>query len=105
MQKHHFDPTCNFKLYHQSGVQVDLWKDEFADDIVKCARPVELAGRTIQIADPHDLIAMKLRARRLKDDYAIPEILASNEIDEAKLQGFVTQEQFARLEAIRNRPN
>src|SRR5579864_8401579 len=31
MEKHHFEPTCAYKLYHQSGVQVDLWKDEHAD--------------------------------------------------------------------------
>src|SRR5687767_5554986 len=27
MERHHFDPSCTYKLYHQSGVQVDLWKD------------------------------------------------------------------------------
>ena len=31
MEKHHFDPTCTFKPYHQSGVHVDLWKDDHAD--------------------------------------------------------------------------
>src|SRR5580700_1106261 len=45
MEKHHFDPTCTYKLYHQSGVHVDLWKDEHADQIVTSSHAVELAGR------------------------------------------------------------
>src|SRR3954471_20161285 len=81
MQKHHFDPSCNFKLYHQSGVQVDLWKDDHADEIVSRASAVELAGRSIRIVEAHDLIAMKLRAKRLKDDYDISQILLNRQID------------------------
>jgi hypothetical protein len=103
MEKHHFDPTCTYKLYHQSGVHVDLRKDEHAEKIIQQSREVELAGRSIRIADPHDLIAMKLRARRLKDDYDISEILRSTPIDETRLQSLVTPEQFAQFAEIKKR--
>jgi hypothetical protein len=56
MEKHHFDPACTFKLYHHSGLEVDLWKDEHADDIIRRGIEVELAGRTVRLAEPHDLI-------------------------------------------------
>ncbi len=29
MVEHRFDPACTYKLYHTSGVDIDLWKDEF----------------------------------------------------------------------------
>jgi hypothetical protein len=103
MENHHFDPTCTYKLYHQSGVQIDLWKDEHANEIIKNAKEVELAGRKIRIADPHDLIAMKLRARRLKDDYDISQILLSTPINETHLQSLITPEQFAQFIDIKNR--
>jgi Nucleotidyl transferase of unknown function (DUF2204) len=103
VEKHHFDPTCSYKLYHQSGVQVDLWKDEHADGIVQRALEVELAGRVVRIVDPHDLIAMKLRARRLKDDYDVSQIIQSVKIDEARIQQLVTAEQFAQLAEIKKR--
>jgi len=103
MEKYHFDPTCTYKLYHQSGVQVDLWKDEHAGDIVEHATEVELAGRPIRIVEPHDLIAMKLRARRLKDDYDISEIVKNTPIDDSRLQGMVTPEQFAQFNEIKKR--
>jgi hypothetical protein len=103
MQKHHFDSTCTFKLYHASGVQVDLWKDEHADAIVQRAVAVELASRQIRIVESHDLIAMKLRAGRLKDDYDISQIMHSTAIDESRLRALVTPEEFARLEDIRKR--
>jgi hypothetical protein len=45
MEKYHFDPTCTYKLYHRSGVQVDLRKDEHADQIVANSHAVELSGR------------------------------------------------------------
>jgi len=103
IEKHHFDPTCTFKLYHQSGVQIDLWKDEHANEIIQNAKEAELAGRKIHIADPHDLIAMKLRARRLKDDYDISQILLATPIDEARLQSLITPEQFAQFIEIKKR--
>jgi hypothetical protein len=103
MEKYHFDPTCTYKLYHQSGVQVDLWKDEHADRIVANAHAVELAGQSIQMADLLDLIAMKLRARRLKDDYDISQIIQMNAVDEDQLRAMVTAEEFAWFESVRIR--
>jgi len=103
MQKHHFDPTCAHKLYHASGVQIDIRKDEHSDAIVRSARPVQLAASTVRMVDPHDLIAMKLRAGRLKDDYDISEIAGRTPIDEARLRQLVTPDQLARYAQIRSR--
>ena len=103
MEKYHFDATCAYKLYHASGVQVDVWKDENSDGIVQRSRSTQLAGRTVRIVDPHDLIAMKLRAGRLKDDYDISQIASATPIDETRLQGLVTAEEFLRFKAIRMR--
>jgi len=103
MEKHHFDPTCTYKLYHRSGVQVDLWKDHHADQIVTRSHAVELAGRKVQMVDILDLISMKLRARRLKDDYDISQIVQNNSIDEERLKALVTPEEFAWFEQIRKR--
>ena len=101
MEKHHFDPACTFKLYHQSGVEVDLWKDEHADDIVRRALDVEMAGRKIRIAEPHDLIAMKLRAGRFKDADDIVQVVRSMAIDETRLRELITPEQFAQFMEIK----
>src|SRR5687768_403634 len=30
MQRHRFDSSCTWKLYHDSGVEIDLWKDQFS---------------------------------------------------------------------------
>lgn len=103
MEKHHFSADCMHKLYHQSGVQVDLWKDEYADEIISRARQVELAGRQVRIIDPHDLIAMKLRAGRLKDDYDISQIIQNMMIDQARLASLVTPEQLTHYSEIKNR--
>jgi hypothetical protein len=103
MEKHHFDPTCAYKLYHRSGVQVDLWKDEHADHIVANSHAVDLAGRKIQMVDLLDLVGMKLRARRLKDDYDVSQILQANVIDEERLKTAVTPEEFAWFLAIKKR--
>jgi len=46
----------------KAAFRLILWKDEHADDIVQHANEVELAGRTSASIEPHDLIAMKLRA-------------------------------------------
>lgn len=101
--RNHFAPTAALKLYHQSGVQVDLWKDEFADEIVARARDVRLAGRTVRMVDPYDLVAMKLRAGRLKDDYDIAEVAKSVPIDEGRLQSLVTSEQLRHFREIKSR--
>jgi hypothetical protein len=100
MEQHHFEPTCTHKLYHKSGVQVDIWKDEHAGEIISRARQVQLAGRSIHLIDPHDLAAMKLRAQRPKDDYDISEIAATGIIDEAVLKSLVTAEEMLRYAAI-----
>jgi hypothetical protein len=103
LEKHHFDSDCVHKLYHKSGIQVDLWKDEHADAIVRNSVSVQLAGRTIQMIEPHDLIAMKLRARRLKDDYDISEILRGTTIDLARVEAMATAEQMSHLREIQRR--
>jgi len=103
MEKHHFAPDCAHKLYHQSGVGVDVWKDDRSDDIVLRSHEVQLAGRQVHIADPHDLIAMKLRAQRLKDDYDISEIVSKTAIDESRLRAMVTREEFVRFHDIKKR--
>jgi len=103
MEKHHFDPTCTYKLYHRSGVQVDLWKDEHADHIVTRSHTVDLAGRQIQMVDLLDLVSMKLRAHRLKDDYDISQILQENTIDEDRLKALVTPEEFGWFAEIKKR--
>ena len=101
MEKHHFDPSCTFKLYHHSGLEVDLWKDEHADDIIRRGIEVELAGRTVRLAEPHDLIAMKLRAGRFKDSDDIVQIVRATAIDEARLRDLITSAQFAQFLEIK----
>jgi hypothetical protein len=103
LEKHHFSPDCVHKLYHKSGIQVDLQKDEHADAIVRNAVAIELAGRSIRIIEPHDLIAMKLRAGRLKDDYDIAEILLNTAIDLDRLGAMVTADEMQHLNEIRKR--
>jgi hypothetical protein len=105
MQDCHFDPACTFKLSHDSGVEIDLRKDEHADEIIARAVEANLAGRKIRIADPHDLIAMKLRAGRIQDDYDISEIVLATPIDEPRVAQVVTPPQFQHLEAIKRRMN
>jgi hypothetical protein len=102
--KHHFVSDCTHKLYHRSGVQVDLWKDEHADQIVQRAIDAELAGRKIRVIEPHDLIAMKLRAGRLKDDYDISQVVLGTPIDPSRLATLVTPDELKRFEEIRTRP-
>jgi len=46
---------------------------------------------------------MKFRARRLKDDYDISQIVLNNSIDEERLKALVTPEEFAWFEQIRTR--
>lgn len=103
MRSHHFDPSCTWKLYHDSGVDVDIWKDEFTDQIVARAHNVEMAGRRVRIADAHDLIAMKLRAGRIQDDYDVSEILKGTAINDATVQASVTPEQYQHYLAVKAR--
>ena len=99
-----FDPACTWKLYHQSGIDIDVWKDQYSDAIVGRARIVELAGRPVRVAEPHDLIAMKLRAGRMRDDYDISEILLGREmIDDAVVRGRVSSAEFERYLQIKER--
>lgn len=87
----------------KSGVQVDLWKDEHANEIISRAIEVELAGNPIRIIEPHDLIAMKLRAGRLKDDYDISQMVLTTAIDETRLATMVSAEQFEHFSEIKKR--
>jgi hypothetical protein len=103
MRAHHFDPACTWKLYHDSGVTIDLWKDAFADGIAQRAREITVGGHLIRVAEVHDLIAMKLRAGRFQDDYDISEILKANRIDESVLAERVTAPELERFGAIRRR--
>lgn len=105
MRRHHFDPSCTWKLYHDSGLEIDLWKDEHVEGIVARAVSVELAGRDVRVAEAHDLIAMKLRADRPQDDYDISEIVQRMSIDEATLAQRVDADALARFRAIRQRVN
>jgi hypothetical protein len=103
MRARRFDPTSTWKLYHDSGVEIDIWKDENSDAIAARAREIELEGQTVRIADVHDLVAMKLRAGRLQDDYDVSEILRGTPIDEALLRTRITPEQFSHFESIKAR--
>lgn len=103
MRRHHFDPTCTWKLYHDSGIEIDIWKDEHATGIADRARTVELAGANVRIAEPHDLIAMKLRADRPQDDYDISEIVRHTAIDDEQVKRLVAPEQFEHYLQIKRR--
>jgi hypothetical protein len=100
MRKHGFDPTCTYKLYHSSGIEIDIWKDEFTDAIVARAPILTLGKLQVRIAEVHDLVAMKLRAGRIQDDYDVSEILKRGHLDLDLLQTLVTREQFAHFQAI-----
>jgi len=100
MKRHRFDPSCIYTLYHDSGIQIDLWKDEHAAGIVERRVRRKVGDRFVHVAEPHDLIAMKLRADRPQDDYDISEILRDQAIDHARIKAGVTASQFRRFEAI-----
>jgi predicted nucleotidyltransferase len=103
MRRHGFDPTCTLKLHHTSGASVDLWKDEFANGIVARATPVDIAGQSIDVIEPHDLVAMKLRADRAQDLYDISELLKRTPIDDDRIRSLVTPEQFEHFLFIKRR--
>jgi hypothetical protein len=100
MRAYRFDPSCTYKLYHDSGMEIDIWKDEFSDAIVDRALDQTLGRWTVRIAEPHDLVAMKLRARRLQDDYDISEIIKSTPLNHTTLASRVTPDEFAHFLAI-----
>jgi hypothetical protein len=103
LEKYHFDPTLTYKLHHQSGVQVDIRMDENAEGIISRANPVELAGRIVRVIEVHDLIAMKLRARRLKDDHDISQIVQETTIDPQRVKALVTPGQFDIFNELKSR--
>ena len=100
MRTHGFDPGCTWKLYHHTGIAIDLWKDKYAPAIVGRAVRRKLGNRFVRVAEVHDLIAMKLRADRPQDDYDIGEIIKAQTIDEATLADRVTMTQLRRFRAI-----
>jgi hypothetical protein len=100
MRACNFDPACTWKLYHASGVEIDIWKDEFTAGIASRAIEVEVGGQRVRVADVHDLVAMKLRAGRLQDDYDIGEIVRAGNVDEEGVRALVTAKEFSRLKQI-----
>jgi hypothetical protein len=103
MTRYRFDSACTYRLYHASGLCVDLRKDEHARAIIQRAGVVKLAGIDVRIAEVHDLLAMKLRAGRVKDDYDISEIIQHQTIDQARLEALVSVEQVKHFNAIKAR--
>ncbi|MEM6459807.1 MAG: hypothetical protein AAF710_10510 [Planctomycetota bacterium] len=103
MSRYGFDPACTWKLYHGSGIAIDLWKDDHAAGVVERAVRRKLGPRFAKVAEPHDLIAMKLRADRPQDDYDISQVLSRQPIDDAVVRRRVTPGQFRRFRAIRKR--
>ncbi len=104
MRGFRFDPTHTRRLYHDSGIPVDVWHDEHADEIVARSRQIDIAAHPVNISEPHDLIAMKLRAGRPRDENDISEILVGGErILDATIQSRVTPEQFQQFTRIKSR--
>lgn len=103
MKRHRFDPACTWKLYHQSGIDIDLWKDEHVADVIKHAVRRKLGHRFVKVAEPHDLIAMKLRADRPQDDYDIAQIIEAQTIQTSRLKPLVTPAELKRFTAITKR--
>lgn len=103
MRRHHFDASCTWKLYHDSGLEIDIWKDRFVDDMLTRALPVTLAGRSIPMVEVHDLIAMKLRADRPQDDYDVSEIIKRIQVDDDRIKAMVNTEQFEHYQRIQRR--
>ncbi|MBB6428601.1 hypothetical protein [Algisphaera agarilytica] len=100
MKRHRFDPACTWKLYHTSGIDIDLWKDDHAASIVKRAVRRKLGDRFAKVAEAHDLIAMKLRADRPQDDYDIAQIVEAQKIDAERIKSLVNASQFKRFKTI-----
>jgi len=99
-----FDPLCTSKLCHRSGKDVGVRRDKHSDVIVARARMIKLAGRPVQVIEPHDLIAMKLQAGSMGDDYDISEILFGREaIDDEVVRARVSAGEFERYLQIKGR--
>jgi hypothetical protein len=103
MREHHFDPNCTWKLYHASGAEVDVWKDVHVNDMISRAVTATLAGRSVRIAEAHDVVAMKLRADRPQDDYDVSEILKHVPIEDERVRERVTAEQYEHYLQIKRR--
>lgn len=103
MREFHFDPSCTWKLYHESGTDVDIWKDEYADELVSRACSVRMAGREVRIVEAHDLVAMKLRAGRMQDEYDVFEIIRHIDLNEDLIGRYVTAQQWAMFGRIAER--
>lgn len=103
MRQCRFYPESTWKLYHDSGVEMDIWKDEFSDQIANRAVMIEFRGKPIRIAERHDLIAMKLRADRPQDDYDISEMIKNGHVDESVLRQRTTPGQFHHYLEIKKR--
>jgi len=103
MKRLGFDPSCTWKLYHQSGVTIDLWKDHHAAGIITRAVRRKLGQRFAKVAEPHDLIAMKLRADRPQDDYDIAQIIEAQDLDANRLKKLVTAAQMRRYRTLEKR--
>ena len=103
MREAGFDPGCTWKLYHETGVEIGVWKGPFTDGMVSRAREATLAGRRIMIVEVHDLIAMKLRAQRPQDDYDVSEVLKHTAVDDAAVRQRVTDEQYDHYLGIKRR--
>ncbi len=100
MREFHFDPSCTWKLYHESGTDVDIWKDQYADELVSRACSARMAGREVRIVEVHDLVAMKLRAGRMQDEYNIFEIIRHVHLNEELIERYVTAQQWATFRRI-----
>jgi hypothetical protein len=103
MRAFHFDASSTWKLYHDSGISIDIWKDQYSSKIAERSVPIKLGEHELKVAEVHDLIAMKLRANRPQDDYDISEIIRAGKVNEQTLAGLVTQEEFARFGEIKAR--
>ena len=103
MTRWRFDASCTWKLYHESGLAVDLRKDEHVPGMLERARSTPLAGRDVKVVEVLDLLAMELRADRPQDDYDVSQIVRHAPFDEAQLQRRVSPEQFERFLAIKRR--
>ena len=54
MRKHHFDAASTWKLYHDSVRELDVWKDEFSDQIAAPRRSFPFT--TVASASPKCMI-------------------------------------------------
>ena len=103
MRSCNFDTASARKLHHSTGFEIDIWENADSDAIAARARTVRFGDQDLRVAEPHDLIATLLLAKRAQDNYDISEILKHVSIDEALLQSRVTSEQFVHYQSIKAR--